>query len=44
VKQTFQPNSRKKHKTHGFLVRSMSVGGRSVLSARRKKGRAKIAV
>jgi len=44
VKRTFQPNSRKRSKTHGFLVRSRSVGGRAVLKARRKKGRAKIAV
>ena len=44
MKQTFQPNSRKKHKTHGFLVRSSSVGGRAVLKARRKRGRVKLAV
>ncbi len=44
MKRTFQPNNRKRKKTHGFLVRMRSVGGRRVLSNRRKKGRHKIAV
>ena len=44
MKRTFQPNNRKRKKTHGFLVRMRSVGGRRVLNNRRKKGRHKIAV
>ena len=44
MKRTFQPNNRKRKKTHGFLVRMRSVGGRRVLNNRRKKGRQKIAV
>ena len=44
MKRTFQPNNRKRHKVHGFLVRMRTVGGRRVLSNRRKKGRHKIAV
>ncbi len=41
---TYQPKKRKRAKTHGFLVRSKTHGGRRVLQARRRKGRAKIAV
>jgi large subunit ribosomal protein L34 len=32
-------NIRKRKKTHGFLVRSRTVGGLNVLKRRRKKGR-----
>jgi len=44
MKRTFQRNSRKRKKTHGFLVRMRSVGGRRVLNNRRRKGRHKLAV
>ena len=44
MKRTFQPNQRKRRKTHGFLVRMRSVGGRRVLNNRRRKGRQKLAV
>lgn len=30
---------RKRLRTHGFLTRSLTVGGRAVLAARRRKGR-----
>jgi len=39
VKRTFQPHNRKRKRTHGYLKRSRSVGGRRVLKNRRTKGR-----
>jgi large subunit ribosomal protein L34 len=38
-KRTFQPNNRRRAKTHGFRLRMRTRAGRAILSGRRRKGR-----
>lgn len=41
-KRTFQPNNRRRAKTHGFRLRMRTRAGRGILAARRRKGRAEL--
>lgn len=43
-KRTYQPSQKKRLTTHGFLARTASKAGAKVLQARRRKGRAQLAV
>ena len=39
-----QPSKTRRARTHGFLVRMKTRGGRAVINARRAKGRKRLAV
>jgi large subunit ribosomal protein L34 len=41
-KRTFQPNNRRRARTHGFRLRMRTRAGRAIIAARRGKGRERL--
>ncbi|MGI9063945.1 MAG: 50S ribosomal protein L34 [Pseudonocardiaceae bacterium] len=41
-KRTFQPNNRRRARTHGFRLRMRSRAGRAIVAARRRRGRSEL--
>jgi len=44
MSETYQPNKKKRQKTHGFLVRSKTKYGKNTIKRRRQTGRKKITI
>ncbi|MES2007210.1 MAG: 50S ribosomal protein L34 [Patescibacteria group bacterium] len=44
MSQTYKPKKRKRARTHGFLTRTATAGGRKTIVRRRRKGRSRVTV